>query len=278
MQAEKIVARLADKVILINGAGSGIGKACAEEYAREGAKVVVASQSRSSEPVAQGIVEAGGTAVAYSADISDEAAVKAMVAFAVESYGRIDVLHNNAAMTGNDIVTRDVDIANMDVDLWDRTMAVNLRGPMLCAKHVIPHMLAQGGGSIITTGSTKALQGDIAQSAYGASKAGVHNLTYNIAAQYGKQGIRANVLMVGLVLSEALEDNFPEPIRQLMLRHKLTPFIGTPEDCAKAAVFLASDESRYTTGQDLHVDGGYSMHAPSLAEFRDMFAAMAAKQ
>lgn len=267
--------RLSGKVILINGAGSGIGKACAEEYAREGAQVVVASQSKSGEAVAAGIRAAGGDAQGYAADISDEQAVIGMVDFTLKTYGRINVLHNNAAMTGTDIVLRDVDVVNMDAELWDRTMAVNLRGPMLCAKHSIPHMLALGGGSVITTGSTKALQGDIAQTAYGASKAAVHNLTYNIAAQYGKQGIRANVLMVGLVLSEAMEDNFPEPIRQLMLRHKLTPFIGTPEDCAKAAVFLASDESRYTTGQDLHVDGGYSNHAPSLAEFRDMFAAMA---
>ena len=270
------MSRLEGKVILINGAGSGIGKACAEEYAREGALVVVASQSKSSEKVAASIVASGGDAHAFSADISDEASVEAMVHFAIETYGRIDVLHNNAAMTGSDIVMRDTDVASMDVELWDRTMAVNLRGPMLCAKHTIPHMLAQGGGSIITTGSTKALQGDIGQSAYGASKAAVHNLTYNIAAQYGKQGIRANVLMVGLIVSGAMEDNLPAPVRELMLRHKLTPFIGTPEDCAKAAVFLASDESRYTTGQNLHVDGGYSSHAPSLAEFRDMFAAMAA--
>ena len=265
--------RLSGKVILINGAGSGIGKACAEEYAREGAQVVVGSQSRSSEAVAAGIRAAGGNAQPFSADISDENAVIAMVDFTVNTYGRIDVLHNNAALTGSDVVMRDGDVAHMDVELWDRTMAVNLRGPMLCAKHTIPHMLAAGGGSIITTGSTKALQGDLAQTAYGASKAALHNLTYNIAAQYGKQGIRANVLMVGLILSEALQENFPEPVRQLMLRHKLTPFIGTPADCAKAAVFLASDESRYTTGQDLHVDGGYSSHAPSLAEFRDMFAA-----
>src|SRR3546814_19453754 len=131
---------------------------------------------------------------------------------------------------------------------------------MLCAKHTIPHMLKQGGGSVISTGSTKALQGDIAQTAYGASKAGVHNLTYNIAAQYGKQGIRANVLMVGLVLSRALEENFPEPVRQLMLRHKLTPFIGTPEDCAKASVFLASDDARYPTCPRLHLDAGSSKH------------------
>lgn len=270
--------RLEGKVILINGAGAGIGRACAERYAAEGAKVVVSSVSRSAEPVARKIVEQGGEAAPYFADISVEDEVKAMVAFTLERYGRIDVLHNNAAMTGPDIVTRDLDIATMDVDLWDRTMAVNARGPMLCSKHVIPHMLAQGGGSIIMTGSTKALQGDIGQSAYGASKAAMHTLAYNIAAQYGKQGVRANVLMVGLILTGAMEDNFPEPIRQLMLRHKLTPFIGTPEDCAKAAVFLASDESRYTTGEDLHVDGGYAKHAPSLAEFRDLFAAMAAEQ
>lgn len=267
--------RLDDKVILINGAGAGIGRACAERYAAEGAKVVVGSVSRSAEAVAAGIVAQGGEAIALFADISSESEVAGMIAAAIQRYGRIDVLHNNAAMTGNDIVTRDTDVAGMDVDLWDRTMAVNLRGPMLCAKHVIPHMLRQGGGSVIATGSTKALQGDIAQTAYGASKAALHNLTYNIAAQYGKHGIRANVLMVGLILSEALEDNFPEPVRQIMLRHKLTPFIGTPEDCAHAAVFLASDESRYTTGQNLHVDGGYSNHAPSLAEFRDLFAGMA---
>jgi len=272
------VGRLENKVILINGAGAGIGRACAERYAAEGAKVVVGSISRSAEPVAQAIVASGGTAVPYFADISVEAEVKAMVEFAISTYGRVDVLHNNAAMTGSDIVTRDLDVASMDVELWDRTMAINLRGPMLCAKHVIPHMLAQGGGSIITTGSTKALQGDLAQTAYGASKAALHNLTYNIAAQYGKQGIRANVLMVGLILSGAMEENFPEPIRQLMLRHKLTPYIGTPEDCAHAAVFLASDESRYTTGENLHVDGGYANHAPSLAEFRDMFTAMAQQQ
>ena len=270
--------RLENKVILINGAGAGIGRACAERYAAEGAKVVVGSISRSAEPVAQAIVASGGTAVPYFADISVEAEVKAMVEFAISTYGRVDVLHNNAAMTGSDIVTRDLDVASMDVELWDRTMAINLRGPLLCAKHVIPHMLAQGGGSIITTGSTKALQGDLAQTAYGASKAALHNLTYNIAAQYGKQGIRANVLMVGLILSGAMEENFPEPIRQLMLRHKLTPYIGTPEDCAHAAVFLASDESRYTTGENLHVDGGYANHAPSLAEFRDMFTAMAQQQ
>src|SRR3546814_4943524 len=95
-------------------------------------------------------------------------------------------------------------------------MAVNLRGPMLCAKHTIPHMLKQGGGSVISTGSTKALQGDIAQTAYGASKAGVHNLTYNIAAQYGKQGIRANVLMVGLVLSGARSEEHTSELQSLM--------------------------------------------------------------
>jgi NAD(P)-dependent dehydrogenase (short-subunit alcohol dehydrogenase family) len=273
------VGRLQDKVILINGAGSGIGKACAEAYAAEGAKVVVASQSRSSEPVARGIVDNGGQAVSYSCDISDEAAVIALTEFAVSTYGRIDVMHSNAAMTGNDIIMKDVDVANMDVDLWDRTMAVNLRGTMLCCKHAIRQMLKQGdGGNIVLTGSAKALQGDIAQTAYGASKAATHNLIYNIAAQYGKLGIRANVLMVGLILSGALEDNFPEPVRKLMERHMLTPFIGTPEDCAKAAIFLASDESRYTNGQNLFVDGGYTSHAPSLAEFRDMFAAMGAHQ
>ncbi|MBA4356052.1 MAG: short-chain dehydrogenase, partial [Novosphingobium sp.] len=130
------VGRLEGKVILINGAGSGIGAACALEYARQGAKVVVGSQSRSSERVAARIVGAGYEAQAFSADISDEDQVRAMVRFTLDSYGRIDVLHNNAAMTGPDIMTRDVDVINMDGDLWDRTMAVNVKGPMFCAKHV----------------------------------------------------------------------------------------------------------------------------------------------
>jgi NAD(P)-dependent dehydrogenase (short-subunit alcohol dehydrogenase family) len=272
------VKRLEGKVILIIGAGSGIGAACAREYAREGAKVVVGSQSKSSEKVAEAIVGDGGEAKPYSADISDESQVKAMVQFTLDSYGRIDVLHNNAAMTGPEVITRDTDVTSMDVDLWDHTMAVNLKGPMLCAKHTLPHMIKQGGGSVITTGSTKALQGDIAQTAYAASKAAVHNLTYNIAAQYGKLGIRANVLMVGLIISEATENNMPPAVREVMMRHMLNDVIGSPEDCAKAAVFLASDESRYTTGQNLHVDGGYASHAPSLADFREMFAAMIKEQ
>lgn len=262
--------RLQDKVVLISGAGSGIGEACARLYAAEGAQVVVASLDSGSQRVADAIVAAGGAAVACSGDISDEAAVIAMVDHAMASYGRIDILHNNAAMTGPEAIGRDGAVADMDVALWDRTMAVNLRGPMLCSKHVIPLMLRQGGGSIIMTGSAKALQGDIAQSAYGASKAALHNLTHNIAAQYGKQGIRANVLMAGLIVSDALRANFPEPIRQIMERHMLSSFIGTPEDCAKAALFLASDESRYTTGQNLFVDGGYTSHAPSLSDFREL--------
>ena len=267
--------RLDDKVVLINGAGSGIGQACAELYAAEGAKVVVSSQSRSGIKVAEGIVAKGGEATGHSGDISDEKTVIDMVRLVIDTYGRIDVFHNNAAMVGNDAIARDTDVVHMDVELWDRAMAVNLRGPMLCAKHVIPHMIGQGGGSIIVTGAAKAMQGDIAQTAYGASKAALHNLTYNIAAQYGKQGVRANVLMVGLILSEAARANMPEPVLRVMERHKLTPFIGTPEDCAKAALFLASDDSRYTTGQNLYVEGGYTSHSPSLADFREMFGGAA---
>jgi NAD(P)-dependent dehydrogenase (short-subunit alcohol dehydrogenase family) len=266
------VGRLQNKVVLITGAGSGIGKACAVLYAAEGAKVVLASLDNGAKVAAAEITASGAQASGYRGDVSEESSVTEMVELTLSTYGRIDVLHNNAAMTSPDAILADGDVAGMTVDLWDRVMAVNLRGPMLCAKHVIPHMLRQGGGSIITTGSAKALRGDNAQTAYGASKAAVHNLTYNIAAQYGKQGIRANVLMVGLVLSDALRANFPEPVRKIMERHKLTPFIGTPEDCAKAALFLASDESRYTTGQNLFVDGGFTSHAPSLADFRDLFA------
>ncbi|WP_082515576.1 SDR family NAD(P)-dependent oxidoreductase [Sphingomonas sp. Leaf412] len=267
--------RLEGKAIVVTGAGSGIGEACAVAYAREGARVVVTSKSRSSERVAAAIRAAGGEAQACFGDLADEAAVERLIDVAIGAHGRIDVLHNNAAVTGDEILM-DRDVASMATDIWDVTMAVNVRGPMLCAKHAIPHMLKQGGGNIIATGSSKALQGDIGQTAYSASKAALHNLTYNIAAQYGKQGIRANVLMVGLILTDATRQNIPPPILDLVLRHKLTPFIGTPDDCAAAAVFLASDDSRYTTGQALHVDGGFASHSPTLPDMQALFAQMTA--
>lgn len=267
------MSRLLDKVAIVTGAGSGIGRATAELFATEGARVVVSDVNRAAaEQVAEAVHAAGGTALPVDCNIADEDAIKRMIEAAISRFGRIDILHNNAAATDAQTVRDDGDIISMDPALWDRVMAINLRGPMLCCKHVLPGMLAQGGGTIIMTGAVKSNQGDMAQSAYGASKAALVNLTRNIAAQYGKRNVRANLLSVALVLSPALRASFPAPFRELMESHHLTPFIGEPKDVAAAALFLASDDSRYVTGHELFVDGGFGSHSPALVDLQRFFA------
>jgi NAD(P)-dependent dehydrogenase (short-subunit alcohol dehydrogenase family) len=268
------MARLSGKTALITGAGSGIGAATATLLAAQGAKVVaVGRHLETVQRVADQIKAAGGEALAVTADVSDEAQIAAMFRRALDTFGRIDVLHNNAALTDPAIMAADGAIANMDAAVWDRVMTVNLRGPMLCCKHAIPHMLQQGGGSIIMTGSGKGIHGDLGQPAYGASKAALINLTQNVATQYGKQGIRANILIVGLVATESLLKSLSAPARAMMESHHLTPSIGEPRHIADAVAFLASDESAFVTGHSLYVDGGVTAHSAAVADIRRAMAA-----
>ena len=267
---------LEDKVAIVTGGGSGIGAATALMLAKKGAKVVVVARRLDTvQAVADKITAAGGTALALSADIGEEDQIINMVEQAIKHFGRIDILHNNAALTDSGSMGSDGAIADMEADAWDRILRVNLRGPMLCSKYVIPHMLKQGGGSIIMSGSGKGIEGDLGQPAYGASKAGLINLTQNIATQYGKQGIRANIVVVGLVMTEGLDNNFPQALKDMMEDHHLTPYLGASEDIANAVAFLASDESRFITGQQLFADGGFTAHSPAVADLRRMMAAHA---
>jgi NAD(P)-dependent dehydrogenase (short-subunit alcohol dehydrogenase family) len=267
------VSRLSGKVAIITGAGSGIGEATAKLLAAQGAKVVaVGRRSETVGRVADEIKAAGGVALPVAADVSDEAQIASMVARAMSEFGRIDVLHNNAALTDPAVMAADGAIAEMEAAIWDRVMAVNLRGPMLCCKHIIPHMLKQGGGSIIMTGSGKGTQGDLGQPAYGASKAALINLTQNLATQYGKQGIRATIIIVGLVATESLLTNMPAPARAMLESHHLTPHIGAPRHVADAVAFLASDESAFVTGHALYVDGGVTAHSAAVADVRRAMA------
>lgn len=265
--------RLAGKVAIITGASSGIGAETAVQFAAHGATVVAVARNRERvQAVVERIKASGGQALAVVADISDEAQIAALVEQTIATYGRIDVLHNNAALTDPDTMSKDGAIAAIDAAVWDRVMAVNLRGPMLCSKHVIPHMLRQGGGSIIFTGSGKGTEGDLAQPAYGASKAGLINFSQNIATQYGKQGIRSNIMVVGLVMTESLDANFPAPVKAMIESHHLTPYLGKPRHIADVAVFLASDESAFVTGHAMHVDGGFGAHSAAVADLRKLFA------
>jgi NAD(P)-dependent dehydrogenase (short-subunit alcohol dehydrogenase family) len=264
---ENNVSEVQDKVAIVTGAASGIGAATARVLAREGAAVVVADiDGPGAEAVAGQIDATGGRAIGVAVDVTEEDQVAAMVATAVGRFGGLDILHSNAALQDPEVMARDLSITDMDTDLWDRVMRVNLRGYMLGAKHAVPAMLARGGGVIIHTASGTGLQGELARPAYGTSKAAIIGFTRNVAAQYGKQGIRCVALALGLVATEGLKRNMPQPAQDMMLGHHLTPRLGEPEDVGEVVSFLASDRAAYITGCTIPVDGGFSAHTASYAD------------
>jgi NAD(P)-dependent dehydrogenase (short-subunit alcohol dehydrogenase family) len=261
--------KLEGRVAIVTGAGSGIGRATALALAREGAAVLVADLSRErAERVAAEVSAAGGRAHAQLADVADEAAVAAMVAAAVARFGGLDILHNNAAATDWSVLGGDGEITSLELGIWERSLAVNLRGPFLGCKHAIPEMLKRGRGAIVNTSSASGLTGDLVRTAYGVSKAGVDGLTRYVATQYGKRGIRCNAIAPGVIETPALRQNVPAEQIALFERHHLTPRLGTPEDIAAAVVFLASDDAAFITGQVISVDGGLLAHHPTVAEVR----------
>jgi NAD(P)-dependent dehydrogenase (short-subunit alcohol dehydrogenase family) len=258
---------LSGKVAIITGGGTGIGKAAALLMAQRGAKIAVTGRTVATlEGTVAAIKAAGGEAMAVAMDVSDEASIKNGIAAVVAHFGQLDIVHSNAAQTGSAGLNQDADIADMDADFWDQTMAINLRGSMLVAKHSIPHLLKAGGGSIVFTGSGKGLAGDLDYPAYGTSKAGLLNLSRYIATQYGKRGLRSNVVVVGLVMTEALDDNMPLAAQAAMLEHHLTPQLGKSEDIAEVVAFLASDQARFITGASVVADGGFTAHSAIYAD------------
>lgn len=265
---------LTDQVAIVTGGGAGIGRGTCALLAAEGAAVVVADLDGSrAEAVAAEIVAAGGTALGIRTDVAVEADVAAAVAAAVGAYGRLDVLHNNAAITAADHSARDVDVANMDVEIWDRTMAVNVRGHMLGCKHAVPQMIRSGGGSIINTSSGSALRGDMGRTAYGTSKAAILGLTRYVAAQYGRDGIRCNTVVPRASSPEGRVPNLPATVleRMRLLDLNLLGRSGTPEDVARVVLFLASDDSAWVTGSVLYAEGGAQAIQPWWAASREDF-------
>jgi NAD(P)-dependent dehydrogenase (short-subunit alcohol dehydrogenase family) len=221
---------------------------------------VVDVDQEAAERVAQGIAEAGGEVAHFRADLSAEAEAAAAIAFATSRFGRLDVLHNNAALTDSDFLSRDTAVSELSLDVWERTMAVNLRSQMLMCKHAVPVMTRGGGGSIINMSSGASLKGDRTRTAYGVSKAGVNALTMYVATSHGKQGIRVNTILPGLVITDAVRAHLNAQMLAGLGKATLTPYVGQPDDIAGVVVFLASDESRYITGQMIAVDGGMSAH------------------
>jgi NAD(P)-dependent dehydrogenase (short-subunit alcohol dehydrogenase family) len=262
--------RLQGKVAIVTGGAGGIGGATAHKLAREGASVAVVDlDGEGAERVAAEITGAGGRAIGVPTDLSNEEDVASMIASTVEAFGGLHVLHNNAALTESDFLSRDVGVTDLSLEVWDRTIAVNLTSQMLTCKHGIPEMVKSGGGSIINMSSGASLSGDRTRTAYGVSKAGVNTLTMYVATGHGKKGIRVNTIVPGLIITNAVKAHLSESALKSLGRATLTPYLGQPDDIADLVVFLASDESRYITGQMIAIDGGMSVHAGHVGQEGD---------
>ncbi len=247
--------RLAGKVALITGAGSGIGRESALLFAREGARVVVVDvNAQAGERTVSDILAVGGQATFYRADVTRAEDVRGMVACAEETYGRLDVLFNNAGI----FHPEDGSVLDTEEHVWDLVVAVNLKGVFLGCKYGIPALLRAGGGSVINTASFVALMGSaVSQVAYTASKGGVLALTREVAVEFARKNIRANALCPGPVETPLLADLLSDPARrQRRLVHIPAGRFARPEEIARAALFLASDESSYVNGAVFVVDGG----------------------
>jgi NAD(P)-dependent dehydrogenase (short-subunit alcohol dehydrogenase family) len=252
--------RLEGKVAVITGAGSGIGRVAAQMFAAEGAKVVVAEfAADAGEETVRQVADAGGEASFVKTDVSREDDARAMVDHAVERFGRIDVLYNNAGI----MPESDHSVTDTEVAVWDQVMAVNLRGVFLGCKYAIPPMVDQGSGSVINISSFVAILGcSVPQDAYTASKGAVLSLTRSLAVQFGPKGVRSNAICPGPIETPLLMDWLlkDEAAKQLRLARNPTGRFGKPEEIVNAAIYLASDESRWTNGAQFVIDGGITVN------------------
>lgn len=245
---------LTNKAGLITGAGEGIGRATAETFAREGARVAVVDRQR---PVGEETVEVirsqGGEAIFIEADVSDEEAIAAMVEATVAAFGGLDFAVNNAARSASFALTAETDSAH-----WEQTIDVSLKGVWLCMKYQLKAMLAHGSGAIVNISSLAGLQGEVFQSPYAAAKAGVIGLTKTAAGEYAQRNIRVNAICPGGILTRGMTHYFaqvPEARAKVEGVHAMRR-LGRPEEIADAAAFLCSDRASFITGHPLVVDGG----------------------
>jgi NAD(P)-dependent dehydrogenase (short-subunit alcohol dehydrogenase family) len=267
--------RVSGRVAIVTGGASGLGLACAQLLSAEGATVVIADTDEDAGRRAARSM--GPPSWTHSTDVSDETSVAALFEAVRRRHGRLDILVTCAAVTDPAHQAADQAVADLEMPVWERTLAVDLGGTMLCCKHAVPLLLSGGGPhespditadkSIVTITSNSAFGGDLGLTAYSSAKAGVVALTRSVAAAYGKNGIRVNAVSPGSIRSPSLMRNVPDAVAAMLADNCLLPRMGTAQDIASAVLFLASAESSFITGQVLRVDGGTSsqlVHVPGM--------------
>jgi NAD(P)-dependent dehydrogenase (short-subunit alcohol dehydrogenase family) len=249
--------RLKDKVAFITGATSGIGAVTAQQFAAQGASVVIAARREDKGlAVVDKIVSAGGRAAFHRMDTAVEDEVRASIEFAVRTFGRLNVLVNNAGPV--DLIQSGTDrrAHELSSEAFDRIVRVTLYGPFWCCKYALPHMIEAGGGSIVNISSIAAVTGLPMLPAYSAAKGGLSALTRQLAFDYGRFNIRANAIITGLIVHEGSQGQVDTPQKYQAYRSRHLTRLGVPGDIANAAIYLASDESEFVTGSHINVEGG----------------------
>lgn len=259
--------RLQDKVAIVTGSTSGIGKGIAKMYAAEGAKVVVCGRREErGQAIVDEIKADGGEAMYHFLDITKPETVDELIKDTADAWGKIDIMVSNAA----GMALKDGRVDEISLEDWDAVFASDIRSTFYCIKAILPYMQENGGGSIVNIGSMASCGGDLGTTAYACAKAGVDMLTRYTALQYGKENIRCNCVRPGLIVTPENADRVPDALKQIFLDNIEVNRYGSPEDIAAMCVYLGSDESSYFTGQVVTVDGGMNSHVPTVAQFRAM--------
>ena len=260
--------KLENKVALVTASTRGIGLACVQRLAKEGAVVYMGARNlERAEERAKELNEQGCTVRTVYNDASKKETYAAMVNEVMEKEGRIDILVNNF---GTSNPQKDLDIKSTEYEEYIRTIDMNLASVFLTAQAVIPHMAANGGGSIIKISSIGGLRPDISQIAYGTSKAAINYLTKLIAVQCARDNIRCNAVLPGMTATDAVNDNLTDAFRDFFLKHTPIKRMGKPEEIAGTVLYFASDDSAYTTGQIVDVSGGFGLPTPVYGDMIEM--------